>query len=68
MVWYSPRPALRAAEDRTPEDEGANLDRDLVPHHVKQGESNLASSLFIIYLFICMNRGPHARHQKILAW
>ena len=33
-----------------PEGEGANLDRHLVPYHVKQGESNLASSLFI-YLY-----------------
>ena len=31
--------------------EGANLGRHLVPYHVKQGESNLASSLYI-YLFI----------------
>ena len=35
----------------------------LVPYHMKQGESNLASSLFI-YLFICINRGPHARHRN----
>ena len=26
--------------------EGLNLDRHLVPYHGKQGESNLASSLF----------------------
>ena len=30
--------------------EGANLDRHLIPYHVKQGESNLASSLYI-YLY-----------------
>ena len=29
------------------EGEGANLDRHLVPYHGRQGESNLASSLFI---------------------
>ena len=39
------------AEGRRPEGEGANLGRHLVPYHVKQGESNLASSLYI-YLFI----------------
>ena len=44
---------------------GANLDRHLVPYHVKQGESNLTSSLYI-YLFICINRGPHARAIGIL--
>ena len=36
-----------------PEGEGANLDRHLVPYHVKQGESNLASSLFIYYSGYC---------------
>ena len=41
------------AEGRRPEGEGANLDRHLVPYHGKQGESNLASSLFI-YLYIYM--------------
>ena len=35
---------------RRPEGDGANLDRHLVPYHVKQGESNLASSLYI-YLY-----------------
>ena len=35
------------AEGRRPEGEGANLDQHLVPYHGKQGESNLASSLFI---------------------
>ena len=35
--------------------EGANLDRHLVPYHVKQGESNLASSLFI-YVFIYIHQ------------
>ena len=48
---------------------GANLDRHLVPYHVKQGESNLTSSLFIyifIYLYKCINRGPHARGIGIL--
>ena len=40
-----------SAEGRRPEGEGANLDRHLVPYHVKQGESNLTSSLYI-YLFI----------------
>ena len=51
--------------------EGANLDRHLVPYHGKQGESNLASSLFI-YLFICLfiylyastAHGPRARHRN----
>ena len=58
------------AEGRRPEGEGANLHRNLVPYHVKQGESNLTSSLYIylfIYLFICINRGPHARAMGILA-
>ena len=36
---------------RRPEGKGANLDRHLVPYHVKQGESSLVSSLYI-YLFI----------------
>ena len=45
-----------------PGGEGTNLDRHLVPYHVKQGESNLASSLYI-YLFICIIRGAHARHR-----
>ena len=35
---------------RRPEGKGANLDRHLVPYHVKQGESSLASSLYI-YLY-----------------
>ena len=54
---YSPRPAQSAG--RRPEGEGANLDRHLVPYHGKQGESNLASGLFI-----CINCGPHARHRN----
>ena len=45
------------------EGEGAILDRHLVPYHGKQGESNLTSSFFN-YLFIWMNRGPHARHRN----
>ena len=32
---------------RRPEGKGANLDRHLVPYHVKQGESSLVSSLYI---------------------
>ena len=59
----SARSAGRGPKARRPEGEGANLDRHLVPYHVKQGESNLASSLYI-YLFICINRGPHARHRN----
>ena len=43
------------AEGRRPKDEGANLDRHLVPYHVKQGKSNLTSSLYI-YLFIYMHQ------------
>ena len=39
------------AQGRTPEGEGANLDRRLVPYHGKCKRSNLASSLYIsIYL------------------
>ena len=43
------------------EGESANLDRHLVPYHGKQGESNLASTLFIylfIYIYICTVHGP----------
>ena len=36
--------------DAPAEAKGANLDRHLVPYHVKQGESNLATSLYI-YLY-----------------
>ena len=56
------------AEGRRPEGEGANLDRHLVPYHGKQGESNLASSLFI-YLFIYMHQPRTAlvRGIRILA-
>ena len=57
---------LSPPEGERPEGEGANLDQHLVPYHVKQGESNLASSLYI-YLFICINRGPHAHAIGILA-
>ena len=66
--WYfSPLARRKApAEGQRPEGEGANLDRHLIPYHGKQGESNLASSLFI-YLYICINRGPHARAIGILA-
>ena len=31
------------------EGEGDNLDRHLVPYHVKQGESNLVLSLYIYF-------------------
>ena len=48
------------------EGEGANLDRHLVPYHGKQGESNLASSLFI-YLFICIISAVLVRGIGILA-
>ena len=53
------------AEGRRPEGEGANLDRHLVPYHVKQGESNLTSSLYI-YLFIYMHqpRSSCASHRN----
>ena len=47
------------AEGRRPKGEGANLDRHLVPYHVKQGESNLASSLYI-YLFIYLYVGTRS--------
>ena len=55
--WYfSPLARRKApAEGQRPEGEGANLDRHLIPYYVKQGESNLVSSLYI-YLFICINR------------
>ena len=49
-MTYKNHPLARReapAEGRRPEGEGANLDRHLVPYHGKQGESNLASSLFI---------------------
>ena len=58
VLGWSPHPAPSAG--RGPKAEGANLGRHLVPYHVKQGESNLASSLYIylfIYLFI-LGRGP----------
>ena len=51
---------------RRPAGEGANIDRRLVPNMRDACEPNLASSLFIylfIYLYICINRGPHARNR-----
>ena len=55
----SPRPAQSAGRGQRPEGEGANFDRHLVPYHGKQGESNLASSLFIyLYIYICTLHGP----------
>ena len=54
------------AEGRRPEGEGANLNRRLVPYHVKCRQ--IQSGIVFIYLYICINRGPHARHQNIWAW
>ena len=51
---------------RRPAGEGANIDRRLVPNTRDACEPILASSLFI-YLYICINRGPHARGIGILA-
>ena len=42
-------PLEAPAEGRRPESEGDNLDRHLVPYHVKQGESNLVLSLYIYF-------------------
>ena len=46
------------ADGRRPEGEGANIVRRLVPYHAKC--KRIQSQ--------CINRGPHARRQKILAW
>ena len=48
---YNPL-ARRKAPAKGQRPEGANIDWHLVPYHGKQGESNLASSLFIyIYMY-----------------
>ena len=51
------------AEGRTPEGEGANIDRRLVPYHAKcmRIQSHIEFIYLFIYLYICINRVPHAR-------
>ena len=53
---------------RRPEGEGANLDRHLVPYHgrCKRIQSGIEFIYLFIYLYICINCGPHARGIGIL--
>ena len=38
-----------------------NLNQHLVPYH---GKCKANPILHRLYLFICINRGPHARHRN----
>ena len=54
---------------RRPAGEGANIDRRLVPYtrDAMRTKSRIEFIYLFIYLYICINRGPHARGIGILA-
>ena len=60
-ICYYPLARREApAEGRRPE--GANIDRRLVLYHAKY--KRIQSRIEFIYLYICINRGSHARHRN----
>ena len=52
---------------RRPVGEGANIDRRLVPYtrDAMRTKSRIEFIYLFIYLYICINRGPRARHQHL---
>ena len=68
-IFYILFPRQAWSAGRKPEGEGANLDRHLVPYHgkCKRIQSGITFIYLFIYLYICINRGSHARGVGILA-
>ena len=68
--YYSPLARCKApAPGQRPTGEGANIDRHLVPYtrDAMRTKSRIEFIYLFIYLYICINRGPHARGIGILA-
>ena len=55
------------AESQRPEGEGANIDWRLVPYHGKCKRIQSGIEFIYLFIYICINRGPHARGIGILA-